>query len=68
MRPTGNLRVGVAALSPLPFLPLIEEKEAKEDEGDDRHQVCWEDSMLQNFSPPDTAKAPWIVSDLGAFC
>ena len=23
----------------LPFLPLMEEKEAKEDQGDDRHQV-----------------------------
>jgi len=49
---------GLRLCPPLPFLPLIEEKEAKEDQGDDRHQVCWEDSMLQNFSPLDTAKAP----------
>ena len=28
---------GFAPDPPLPFLPLIEEKEAKEDQGDDRH-------------------------------
>ena len=32
---------GFAPDPPLPFLPLIEEKETKEDQGDDRHQVGW---------------------------
>ena len=38
-RPTESFRGGFATAARLPFLPLMEEKEAKEDQGDDRHQV-----------------------------
>ena len=38
-RPTATFRGGFTPAARLPFLPLMEEKEAKEDQGDDRHQV-----------------------------
>ena len=34
-----ELSRGIRPAARLPFLPLMEEKEAKEDQGDDRHQV-----------------------------
>ena len=36
-----GFRGGFAPAPRLPFLLLIEEKESKEDQGDDRHQVGW---------------------------
>ena len=38
-RPTESFRGEFAPTARLPFLPLMEEKEAKEDQGDNRHQV-----------------------------